>query len=60
MKLKNFIVVEIQLYTLAGAEINKAKEEASQLAKTMGGRVKFDHNGSEYIADSEGNVAKTN
>ena len=53
-----FKKIRAELY--AGSHIDDCKKEASQLSKAFKCEISFNHNGQEYIADDEGNIAKTN
>lgn len=58
--MKDIIVTGMTVEPTPGAHIDKVKEEVKALAKQYKCRIKFYHNSSDYICDSEGNIAKTN
>lgn len=50
----------IHLELFAGDEITDIKNMACALSKAYKCKVKFNHNGTEYFCDEEGNCAKIN
>jgi hypothetical protein len=53
-------VKEIRVEPLAGDELEQLKEAVKELSILFNCKTTFNHNGSEYVCDSEGGIAKIN
>lgn len=54
----NFQLLDVKAVPLPGACIDDCKKEASAFAKGFKCNFVFNHNGVDYLADEDGNVAK--
>ncbi len=58
--MKQLQFVTITAFPLPGTEISEVKTEAQTISKGFKCQVTFNHNGTDYIADKEGNIAISN
>jgi hypothetical protein len=54
-RIKNIVV-----RPLPGDELGALKKACAEMAKILETKVEFNHNGRDFVADKEGNVAQIN
>lgn len=53
------MILTIKAMPYPGSSLDRCKKEAGEISKSLKCSLTFNHNGQEYIADDEGNVAKS-